>query len=92
MLVAARRILEVDKVTDDSRNKLLHSDFKNSAREIYDACKDLIGATAGYVALLNDDGDENELLFLDAGGLSCNVNPSLPIQSGVCEERCHSTA
>ncbi|MDI6816479.1 MAG: SpoIIE family protein phosphatase [Actinomycetota bacterium] len=97
VLVAACRILEVDKVTDDSGKALLypvggmvapvnnagaalkHSDFKTSAREIYDACKDLVGATAGYVALLNDDGDENELLFLDAGGLSCNVNPSLPM-------------
>jgi len=37
----------------------------------------LIGATAGYVALLSKDGTENELLFLDAGGLPCTVDPSL---------------
>ena len=50
-----------------------------SARAIFDACKELIGATAGYVALLSDNGKENQVLFLDSGGLPCTVDPSLPM-------------
>jgi PAS domain S-box-containing protein len=39
----------------------------------------LIGATSGYVALLSKDGTENEVVFLDSGGLSCRVDPRLPM-------------
>jgi GAF domain-containing protein len=53
--------------------------FTESARAIFDHCKDLIGAASGYVALLSDSGQENELLFLEAGGLPCNVDPELPM-------------
>lgn len=31
------------------------------------------------MALLNDDGSENEVLFLEAGGLPCTVAPELPM-------------
>ncbi len=53
--------------------------FQESARHIFDCCKTLIGATAGYVALLSSDGAENEVLFLDAGGRACTVDPDLPM-------------
>ena len=53
--------------------------FVDSARAIFDHCRGLIGATSGYVALLTDDGQENEVLFLEAGGLPCEVNPDLPM-------------
>ena len=39
----------------------------------------MTGAQSGYVALLSDDGSENEVLFLEAGGLPCSVDPSLPM-------------
>lgn len=58
---------------------LKYKSFTDSARAIFDHCKDVIGATSGYVALLNEDGDENEVLFLEAGGLPCSVNPELPM-------------
>ncbi len=53
--------------------------FETAAKHIFDHCKRLTGATSGYVALLSEDGEENEVLFLDAGGLSCNVDPNLPM-------------
>ena len=31
------------------------------------------------MALLNDSGEENEVLFLEAGGLPCDVDPELPM-------------
>lgn len=62
-----------------SKAVLEYSDFNKAARVIFNTAKKLIGATAGYVALLSADGEENELLFLDAGGRSCTVDPSLPM-------------
>ncbi len=57
----------------------LATSFDDAARKIYDICKALIGATCGYVALLNEDGSRNEVLFLDDGGLPCCVDPDLPM-------------
>ncbi|MBW1700291.1 MAG: GAF domain-containing sensor histidine kinase [Deltaproteobacteria bacterium] len=62
----------------------LHAITKNqglasTAQAVFDVCKKKVGATAGYVALLNADGVENEVLFLDSGGLPCTVDPNLPM-------------
>ncbi|MFC1843681.1 PAS domain S-box protein [Thermodesulfobacteriota bacterium] len=54
-------------------------DFKQSARFAYDCCKNLIGSTAGYVALLSADESQNELLFLDMGDLPCCLDPNEPM-------------
>ena len=68
-----RALLEVSQVLLERR------DFDESARAIYDAAKRAVGATAGYVALLSQDGTENEVLFLDAGERECSVDPTLPM-------------
>jgi signal transduction histidine kinase len=53
--------------------------FDEAARRIFDICIGLLGATSGYIALLSADGTENEVLFLEAGGRPCTVDPSLPM-------------
>ena len=65
--------------------------FAESARRIFDACCKATGAVSGYVALLNESGEENEVLFLEAGGLPCNVDPSLPMPIRGLRERAYST-
>jgi len=70
---------EVEALLESARAVLKHRAFPDAARVIFDQCKALIGATAGYVALLSSEGTENEVLFLDSGGLSCSVDPSLPM-------------
>ena len=70
---------EISALLKSSRAVLQNKEFPDSARAIFDACKELIGATAGYVALLSKDGKQNEVLFLDAGGLPCTVDPLLPM-------------
>ena len=70
---------EISALLKASRAVLQNRDFKVSARAVFDACKELIGATAGYVALLSDDGKDNIVLFLESGGLPCSVDPSLPM-------------
>ncbi len=53
--------------------------FIDAARTIFDQCCEMTGAVSGYVALLNEQGDENEVLFLEAGGKPCTVDPDLPM-------------
>jgi len=53
--------------------------FKEAAHAVFESCRELTGAQSGYVALLSRDGNENEVLFLESGGLSCSVDPELPM-------------
>ncbi|MCF8082255.1 MAG: GAF domain-containing protein [Deltaproteobacteria bacterium] len=76
---ASQRTKELSALMKGSKVVLEEKRFIDSARAIFDYCKDLIGATSGYIALLTDDGMENEVLFLESGGLPCDVNPSLPM-------------
>jgi signal transduction histidine kinase/FixJ family two-component response regulator len=76
---ALQHALEVNEFLAGARDILEYQDFNTAARSIFDRCKKLINAQAGYVALLSPDGRENELLFLDSGGLPCTVNPKLPM-------------
>jgi len=74
-----QRLLEASAMLECSNAVLTHSEFEQTARVIFDLAKNLIDATAGYVALLSEDGMQNEVLFLEAGGLPCTVDPSLPM-------------
>jgi PAS domain S-box-containing protein len=73
------RRLETSALLAAARAVLEYQDFEKAARAIFDICKELTGATSGYVALVSRDGKENEVLFLDAGGLPCTVDESLPM-------------
>ena len=63
----------------ESKAVLGQKGFTESSRAIFDHCKDLRRATSGYVTLLSETGEENEVLFLEAGGLPCDVDPELPM-------------
>lgn len=77
--VSRQRQSEVSALLEGSRAVLQYREFESAARSIFDSCKSLIGATVGYVGLLSKEETNNELLFLDAGGLDCTVDPSLPM-------------
>jgi len=70
---------KLDAVIKSARSILDKKKFAESARAIFNCCCDITGATAGYVALLNEDGSENEVLFLESGALPCSVDPELPM-------------
>src|SRR4030067_2780325 len=74
-----RREAEISALLEASSAVLKYPDFNTAARAIFDSCKNLIGATSGYIALLSKDGTENEVLFLDSGGLPCTVDSTLPM-------------
>jgi diguanylate cyclase (GGDEF)-like protein len=72
-------ITEYEALIESARAILIQQEFSKSAREIFSLCKKVTGATSGYVALLSPDGFENEVLFLDSGGLMCTVDENLPM-------------
>jgi PAS domain S-box-containing protein len=74
-----QRQTEISALLEGSHAVLKYHDFRSAAQSIFNSCKHLIGATSGYVALLSKDGTENEVVFLDSGGLSCRVDPRLPM-------------
>ena len=84
-----RRADEVEGLLAGARAVLVGRSFAETARSIFDTCKRLTGGTAGYVALLSADGAENEVLFLDAGGLPCTVDESLPMPIRGLRERAY---
>ncbi|MBW2251292.1 MAG: GAF domain-containing protein [Deltaproteobacteria bacterium] len=86
-----RRVLETSALLECSQAIIIHREFEQTARCIFDSAKDLIGATSGYVALLSEDGMENEVLFLDDGGLSCTVDPNLPMPIRGLREKAYRT-
>jgi GAF domain-containing protein len=70
---------EIAALLENYRVMLIRRRFIDVARILYDLCSNLIGSTAGYVALLDETCSENEVLFLDSGGLTCTVDTNLPM-------------
>jgi hypothetical protein len=83
------RTRELAAMRGAARAVLMHAGFENAARAIFDYCREITGAVSGYVALLSPDGAENELLFLEAGGLPCSVDPNLPMPIRGLREQCY---
>ncbi len=87
-----RKTREQDVLLRASRAVLENREFARAARVIFDLCREMTGATAGYVALLSPGGEENELLFLEAGGRPCSVDPDLPMPVRGLREVAYRTA
>ncbi len=71
--------IKLNAVVKAARVILEKQTFSECARSIFDLCRELTGAVSGYVALLSEDGQENEVLFLESGGKPCSVDPELPM-------------
>jgi GTP-sensing pleiotropic transcriptional regulator CodY len=78
---------EMSALLKASRVVLKHKSFNNAARQIYNSCKSIIGATEGYLSLLSTNGAENEYIFIDSGTYSTREGQdfSVPIK-GMLEE------
>lgn len=88
----ARQALEMEELLLQAKNVIKQSgDFKETARLIFDSCCRMTGAKSGYVALLSPDGSENEVLFLEAGGMPCTVDPGLPMPVRGLREKAYKT-
>jgi len=74
-----RKQRELTALVSGATAILLQQGFIETARAIFDICRQITGATSGYIALLSGDGQENEVLFLESGGLPCDVDKELPM-------------
>ena len=79
LLDARQRCAEISALMTCTRAVLECRDLVSAIQMVFNACRGLLGAAAGYVAVLTPDGQNNEVLFLEPGGLSCTVDPSLPM-------------
>jgi PAS domain S-box-containing protein len=79
LAVSVQRHAEISALLKGSQAIARYHDFKGAAQSLFNSCKQLIGATSGYVALASTDGTENMVLFLDSGGLPCMVDKTLPM-------------
>ncbi len=70
---------EISLLLEATKSVLENKSFNNAVMKIFESCKIATGASSGYIALISDDRKENEVLFLDAGGLPCSVNPEFPM-------------
>lgn len=62
-----------------TRLLLAEEPFETTSRKIFGICRELTGTKYGYVALLSQDGKENEIVFLESGGLHGAVTPQFPV-------------
>lgn len=74
-----RQEQEIDVLLRASKAVLEARPFAETARTIFDYAREITGGQSGYIALLSKDGHENEVLFLESGGLDCTVDPELPM-------------
>ena len=89
--VAEQRVRETDALLEAARGVLQYSDLARAARRIFDICSELIGTDSGYVALLTEDGQDNDVLFLESGGRECTVDPGLPMPVRGLREEAYRT-
>lgn len=82
---------EISALLSATETILKSEEFSMTAKKVFDSCAKLIGAKSGYVALLSDDGAENELLFLEDGGMPCTVDLELPMPIRGLRETAYKT-
>lgn len=74
-----QRQRELSALLQGSSAVLRYDNFMDAAQGIFNACKDVIGAASGYIAIVSEDGKHNEVVYLDSGGLACTVDPDTPM-------------
>ncbi|MCL4531806.1 MAG: PAS domain S-box protein, partial [Actinobacteria bacterium] len=74
-----QRNAETSELLRSSRSALRVSDFRQKVKYIFDDCKRLIGAEAGYVLRCDGVPSVTETLLLDTGGLRSDSPLPLPM-------------
>ncbi len=77
--LALRHQAETAALLEAAKAVLQHRQFPEAVERICKICKERVGATAAYVTLLNETGDQTEIVFMDTGGKPCSVDCSLPM-------------
>jgi PAS domain-containing protein len=70
---------ESEALLEGVRAVLDSDNFLDAAASIFQSCKKIIHAEAGYIALVSEDGTQNDIAYLDSGTLPCSVDPTHPM-------------
>ncbi len=69
---------ETRALLDGARTVLKSSSLEDSTRAIFDRAREATGAASGFVMLLNDDGSERKVLFIETGDPSRDAEAAPP--------------
>ncbi len=70
---------QISSLLKASRHIPLTKSFNEAAKYIFGICKDLIGAQKGFITLLDEDHENDEILYMDFGTSHRTVTSSLSI-------------
>ena len=74
-----RHLLAHEAVLECFTLLLQQEKFICIAQEIYRKCKDILGTTSGYVALVEHSGKCLDVIHLDTGGQQCTITYESPM-------------
>ena len=90
--IIKERNREIELLLKGSRSVLESKDFSTTAQQIFEYCREITCAKAGYIALLNENGEENDIVYLEHGELPCTVNPELKMPIRGLREEVYQTS
>jgi len=86
-----QREQEIAALLAGSRAGLANNDFEKTAKELFEICKGVLGATAGYVSLINERNEHNTPIFHDTGDQKCAVTARTQMSIRGFREQAYAT-
>lgn len=74
-----QREAEITALFNSTRSVLRYQGFEDVAKEIFYSCLNLVGATSGYIMLIDNHSQCYEIPFIELGGQTCTINFPLPM-------------
>lgn len=82
---------EITALLESTRYVLEHKDFRDAARAVYELCKRLLGAGAGFVLLFGDEGGRAGVLLEDPGDFRGEIDAvalaAMPVPTRALDSR-----
>lgn len=88
---AQQREAEILALFEGTRSVLKYQGFKEASKEMFHSCMNLVGATSGYILLMEDNNQYYEVPFIELGGQTCTINLPIPLPvQGIHAQVCKS--
>jgi len=79
LMESQQREAEITALLESTRSVLKYPGFKEAAQEMFHSCINLVGATSGYIMLMEDNNQYCEMPFIELGGQTCTINLPIPL-------------
>jgi PAS domain S-box-containing protein len=74
-----RKTAQLTALLRSTHATLEYRDFDSAIRAIFGSLKKLIGAPAGYVARSSEDGEQEEVVFIESSHCARTIDPPIPM-------------